>query len=80
MTFKLFFTTIQKITDLIPVEEKIIVRYLKGETYRRGDFLVKEGETSERVFFVVSGLIKEDYLHRDTKPPGGEVCTGFTGS
>lgn len=78
MTKKSFFAAIGKIIDLLPEEEKIIATYLKKEKYLRGDFPVKENEISERVFFVVSGLIKEYYLLPETQLPGNEICTGFT--
>ncbi|MBX2952037.1 MAG: Crp/Fnr family transcriptional regulator [Leadbetterella sp.] len=76
MTFKAFFTTIEKNVDLLPEEKKIIREYLREKTWLRGHFLIREEEKADRVFFIVRGLIKEYYLGTDPIHP--EICTRFT--
>lgn len=73
-----FFAAAGRIIDLAPDEQKIIATYLNKKKYLQGDFLVEEDETSKRIFFVVSGLIKEYYMSAEAGSPGSEVCTGFT--
>lgn len=69
-------TLIRKLLDLVVLNESevnIICSCLAKKTYPKGHFLVKEDDISDRVFFIVKGLVKEYYVQSDTK----EVCTRF---
>lgn len=72
-----FFAALRKVIDFLPEEEEVIGRYLRQKKYAAGHFLVKEDETSDQVFFIVSGLVKEYYLRSESRTPDGEVCTRF---
>jgi len=74
---KSFFAAIGKIIPFLPGEEEAISRYLQPKKYAQGHFLVREDEISDRVFFIVSGLVKEYYTRSEAGGPPREVCTRF---
>lgn len=74
---KSFFAAIGKVISFLPEEEEIISRYLQSKKYASGHFLVREDETSDRVFFIVSGLVKEYYMRSEDGTLHNEICTRF---
>jgi len=67
---------IQTISQLVPVnagEAAFILSYFQEKKYRRGDALLKEGETAQHIFFVEKGALHQYY----TDDNGNEHTCNF---
>lgn len=62
----------QKISSLSQEESEAIAESMKTKTFKKGDFLLKEGQTSANTYFILEGCVRE-YILTD----GEEKTTNF---
>lgn len=65
-------TYFKKVTQLTPQEERVILDSMHIRAYRKGEFLVHEGEPKSDTFFVLDGVVREFKTVN-----GDEVTTNF---
>lgn len=67
-----FVAYFSKISTLSKEESEAIAESMQTKTFKKGDFLLKEGETSANTYFILEGCVRE-YILRD----GEEKTTNF---
>jgi len=58
---------IEKVVALKDEEATIIISHFELKTFRKGEFIIKEGNIVKEVYFVLSGLVKLVYEDKDAK-------------
>lgn len=58
---------IEKVVDLTDEEAAFIVSHFEIKNFRKGDFIIEEGNEVKEVYFVLSGLIKLVYEDKDAR-------------
>ena len=58
---------IEKVVDLTDEEAVFIVSHFEVKNFRKGDFIIEEGNEVKEVYFVLSGLIKLVYEDKDAR-------------
>lgn len=58
---------IEKVVSLTNEEATFIVSHFELKTFRKGEFIIEEGNDVKDVYFVLSGLIKLVYEDQDAK-------------
>ncbi|WP_343618752.1 Crp/Fnr family transcriptional regulator [Flavobacterium sp.] len=58
---------IEKVVDLTDEEAVFIVSHFQIKNFRKGDFIIEEGNEVKEVYFVLSGLIKLVYEDKDAR-------------
>ncbi|WP_276381849.1 Crp/Fnr family transcriptional regulator [Flavobacterium sp. H4147] len=58
---------IEKVVDLTDEEVAFIVSHFEVKKFRKGDFIIEEGNEVKDVYFVLSGLIKLVYEDKDAR-------------
>lgn len=69
---KKFVDYFSRITPLTPEEQAGIAESMQTRTYKKGEFLLKEGQTSVSTYFILEGCVRE-YILSD----GYEKTTNF---
>ena len=69
-----FINYFSKISALTAEESEGIAESMKVKTFKKGDFLLREGQVSANTYFVLEGLVRE-YILTD----GEEKTTNFIG-
>ena len=69
-----FIKYFSKISPLSKEESQGITESMKVKTFKKGDFLLREGQVSANTYFVLEGLVRE-YILTD----GEEKTTNFIG-
>ena len=67
MNHSLILTNVQKHISLTPQEVNHFKQYLKEEKYARKDFVLREGDRCEYIYFVNSGMLRAFYINPEGK-------------
>lgn len=67
-----FVAYFSRISPLSPEEQEGIAQSMQTKTFKKGDFLLKEGQTSAKTYFILEGCVRE-YILTD----GEEKTTNF---
>jgi CRP-like cAMP-binding protein len=69
------------IDNLTPSQQEIAIKYFKEENFDKDEYIVKEGEKSDKAFILISGeveiikltIYKDDYVIDKIKAPSNNI-------
>ena len=60
-----FLELINKYNPLTEEAEKNFLSKLKTKSFKKGEFINKEGQICKQLYFIEKGLVKQYYYHKD---------------
>lgn len=72
--FSIFFTAIESISPFEENDKNLCLKYFEPVTFKKGEYLVKVGETPPYFYFIVSGLVRKFTYDNE----GNEITIDFS--